>query len=383
MPHTAGTNPNHNSRICALVDNPHITDWFFYTKLTDWVQRWLYNALGADWHWYRFEYQTRGSTHAHGCAKLSSDPDICRLIQKVAAAWNILEAESNGTGIQQDDRARIFKEGEEAKAEVLSYCDWFVTTCNDAVPDELWSLPNPHPCTVSIHNVVDLEDDYHHLVNSIQRHTCCSAAYCLKKGLDNKLHNAVLTIYPRPNQTHSTRELEKLGDGIIRAILISKRNDPHLNSHSRLVLQNWRANVDLQIVVDVHACARYMAKYVAKAEPRSKSVSDIFTSCVQACPQNGNSTSVLRSAMIKAEGERDFSAQETAHMLLSLPLTSCTFSFCILSLTGDCKRDAETDELTLHHSFLELYSRRTTNHTTILNCTTFSTKLIIRLHLSI
>ena len=45
LPHTAGTNSNHNSRICALVDNPHITDWFFYTKLTDWVQRWLYSVL--------------------------------------------------------------------------------------------------------------------------------------------------------------------------------------------------------------------------------------------------------------------------------------------------------------------------------------------------
>ena len=362
LPHTTGTNLDHNSRICAVIDNPHITDWFFYTKLTDWVQHWLYDALGADWHWYRFEYQARGSTHAHGCAKLSSDPDICRLIQKVAAAWNILEEESNGTVIQQDDREQVLKEGEEAKAEVLSYCDWLVTTCNDAVPDALWSLPNPHPCTVSIHNVVDLEDDYHDLVNSVQRHTRCSTAYCLKKRSEQQTPQCRFN-YPRPNQTHSTLEFEKLGDGIIRATLISKRNDPRLNSHSHLLIQNWRANVDLQVVVDVHACARYMAKYVAKAEPRSKSVSDIFTSCVQACPHDGNSTSVLRSAMIRAVGERDISAQETAHMLLSLPLTSCTFSFCILSLTGDrkIKRDAETDKLSLHHSFLELYSRRTTN----------------------
>lgn len=66
---------------------------------------------------------------------------------------------------------------------------------------------------------------------------------------------------------------EKLGDDIIRATLITKRNDPCLNSHSRLLLQHWRANVDLQVVVDVHACAHYMAKYVAKGEPHSKTVS--------------------------------------------------------------------------------------------------------------
>ena len=148
--------------------------------MTDWVQQWLYDALRADWHWYRFEYQARGSTHAHGCAKLSNDPGICGLIQKVALAWNILD-DANSTIIQPDERVHILQEGEKVKAEVLSYCDWLVTTCNDALPDELWSLPNPHPCTISIRNVVDLEEDYHNLTNSVQRHTRCSAAYCLKK----------------------------------------------------------------------------------------------------------------------------------------------------------------------------------------------------------
>ena len=359
LPHPAGITPQ-NARICAIINNPHITDWFFYTKLTDWVQHWLYDALGADWHWYRFEYQACGSTHAHGCAKLSNDPGICGLIQKVALAWNISD-DANSTVIQPDERAHILQEGEKAKIEVLSYCDWLVTTCNDALPDELWFLPNTHPCIISIRNEVDLEEDYHNLTNSVQRHTR-SAAYCLKKKSGQQTPQCRFS-YPRPTQTESTIEFEKLGDGIIRATLLTKRNDPRLNSHSRLLLQNWRANVDLQIVVDVHACARYMAKYVAKAEPRSKSVSDIFTSCVQPCPEDESSRSALRRAMIRAVGERDFSAQETAHMLLSLPLISCTFSFYTLSLTGCRKviRNAEMDEISLHRSILDLYGTRDTN----------------------
>lgn len=182
LPHPADIDPDHSSCVCAVIDNPHITDWFFTTKLADWVQHWLYDALGADWHWYHFEYQARGSTHAYGCAKLSNDPGICSLIQKAAAAWAILEEESNSNGCQSqsrtEDRARTVQEGEEAKATVLSYCDWLVTTCNDALPDELWSLPNPHLCTISIHNVVDLEQDYQDLANTVERHTRCSAAYC-------------------------------------------------------------------------------------------------------------------------------------------------------------------------------------------------------------
>ncbi len=38
--------------------------------------------------------------------------------------------------------------------------------------------------------------------------------------------------------------------------------------------------------------------------------------------------------MVRSVGERDFSAQETAHQLLSLLLVSCTFSFAPLSLDG-------------------------------------------------
>ncbi len=39
------------------------------------------------------------------------------------------------------------------------------------------------------------------------------------------------------------------------------------------MLQHWRANVDLQVTVDVLACARYLTKYAAKGEPRSNPVS--------------------------------------------------------------------------------------------------------------
>ena len=38
--------------------------------------------------------------------------------------------------------------------------------------------------------------------------------------------------------------------------------------------------------------------------------------------------------MVRSVGERDFSAQETAHQLVSLPLVACSFSFVTLSLDG-------------------------------------------------
>ena len=50
--------------------------------------------LDADWHWFRFEYQARGSIHAHGCAKLKNDPDITTLRACAAKPWSLFETQS-------------------------------------------------------------------------------------------------------------------------------------------------------------------------------------------------------------------------------------------------------------------------------------------------
>ena len=165
---------------------------------------------------------------------------------KAATAWMLVQQHNSEDAID----SYLIREGELAKIAVLQYADWLVTTCNLALPDEFWRLPDPHPCAVSI-NVTDSDGDYCDLVNTIQRHTQCSAAYCLrKKGpqQEPKCHFD----YPRPLQAESTLTFEKLSDNTIRATLTTKRDDPRINTHNRLMLQNWRANVDLQVIVDVN-----------------------------------------------------------------------------------------------------------------------------------
>ena len=72
----------------------------------------------------------------------------------------------------------------------------------------------------------------------------------------------------------------------------------------------------------------------------------------------------LRSAMLRSVGERDFSAQETAHQLLSLPLVSCTYSFVTLSLDGGCrvKKNDQSDDHSLEPSLLDHYGARSSLH---------------------
>ena len=50
-----GTQPTHQMRVQAVISNPHITDWYFSSKLSDWIDHWLYKTLDAEWHWFQYE----------------------------------------------------------------------------------------------------------------------------------------------------------------------------------------------------------------------------------------------------------------------------------------------------------------------------------------
>lgn len=99
--------------------------------------------------------------------------------------------------------------------------------------------------------------------------------------------------FPHPEQLHSTIEFEQVENGDICATSKTKRNDPSINSHNRLLIQHWNTNVDIQIIINAEMCARYMATYVSKGEPRSKPVSSIFKSCIDRL----NSTSHAHTAL--------------------------------------------------------------------------------------
>ena len=64
----SGSNNIAEDRHRNVINNPHITDWFFTQRLENFIKHWLYNSLDAEWHWYIFEYQAWGRIHCHGVA---------------------------------------------------------------------------------------------------------------------------------------------------------------------------------------------------------------------------------------------------------------------------------------------------------------------------
>ena len=152
-----------SSRSKALQENPAIADWFFHHRIQKFINAFYIGVLGATDFWLRFEWQHRGSPHVHGLAWLPDAPNV----------EQVLASSATGT--------------DAAKEALIQHVDRIVSTTNPAVlPDgsNLDDAPspktNPHICNLPYAEVEDFNQDLADLIATCQRHTRCSAAYCLR-----------------------------------------------------------------------------------------------------------------------------------------------------------------------------------------------------------
>ena len=297
-----------SSRTTAVIENPAIADWFFYHRIQKFIEVYYVGILGATDYWMRFEWQHRGSPHVHGLAWLPNSPNVEALLSN------------------SDNSA-------EAKQVIMQYADNIVSTCNPAVlPDgsNVSDAPapktDPHVCNQAYTEVEDYDKDLADLVATCQRHTRCSASYCLrtKNGRQECRFG-----YPKPLQPHTILMTD--GD---EPTLLTARNDGMVNSFNPVQLSAWRANVDMQYIVSRRKVIEYCTKYVTKSEPRSQSLINVFTNIVRSVNDGNNSLKVVQKLLTNSVGDRDYSAQETCHILLQLPMFKASRDFIVLSLDG-------------------------------------------------
>jgi len=126
-----------------IIKNPHWIDWFFTIRVKNFVKYWLYDIMGATWHWYGFEYAVmRGSIHCHGLAKLKDDPGLCKLTETALTGFLTKVKLDSG---EINDSEKLITEGENAEKIVCSYIDTIVSAQNPLDTEE-WLKPIIHPC---------------------------------------------------------------------------------------------------------------------------------------------------------------------------------------------------------------------------------------------
>lgn len=78
----------------------------------------------------------------------------------------------------------------------------------------------------------------------------------------------------------------------------------------------------------------YCAKYATKCEPCSQSMREIFNSIVKSLKDGNTALTAVQKLLINSVGQRDYSSQETCHLLLQLPMFKASQDFVVLSLDG-------------------------------------------------
>ncbi|XP_020896155.1 uncharacterized protein LOC110235051 [Exaiptasia diaphana] len=353
-----------------VIDNPHLVDWFFTQRLESFIKYWLHDTLDAKWHWYRFEYQGRGSIHCHGTAKLNNDPGLCDLTKVALKGYLAQKFKDENTVEDSTELDQDIEAGNEATQTACKYVDWLLSTMNPNPPDEeMWIRPDVHPCQRQYNDIPewDMDSDYVDILNMVQRHTRCSTNYCLrKKSSENELKCRFHFPFDHCSQTKI--EFEKVNskssnEQQYRAKIVMKRNDSRLNNNQRLQLQGWRANCDIQVIIDHYACVEYLTKYAAKGEPRSPMLKQTFNSIVKNADNSSNPHKAIKKVVMKTLGERDYAAQETMHHLLSLKLHSSSFNVIPISLNGSRRvsinqSKGDSDITCTSNSLLDVYANR-------------------------
>lgn len=113
-------------------------------------------------------------------------------------------------------------------------------------------------------------------------------------------------------------------------------------------------------MIDQYACIEYLSKYAAKGEPKSPMLTETFD-IVLKNTDNSDAQKTLKKIAMRTLGQRDFSAQETMHLLLSLKLYSTTFNVLPVSLYGSRRVNPNQHSASApctKDSLLDLYAKR-------------------------
>ena len=102
--------------------------------------------------------------------------------------------------------------------------------------------------------------------------------------------------------------------------LLLKRDvsEIRINSYNKLLLQSWKANMDLQFILDPYACAAYIVSYVSKGQ---RGMSNLLSNACAAAREHENDIrQQVRQVGNVFLTHVEVGAQEAAYIVLGMPL---------------------------------------------------------------
>lgn len=367
-----------------LEANPALAAHFFALKTELYLEHICIGILGATAYWSRYEWQSRGATHAHYFLWLPDVPSVAHLetwireelelVREGRAAGDDEEdtdrdpnAKPSYTSEELDDIVDELNRRALADRATQEAARWWATKAqhnNEAwdAAEELPDMPRgaPHPAGLKFSDLgtmADLRhgdyagkanlnpgdapkwltDDVALCRNKMTRHTD-HVPYCLRRNIKS---GVLFCRFHFPLRGHEPMDtphfyVERNG-GHFRWKVHLGMNDPLMNTVNLWQIAAHRANVDFRPLFDHHTAIEYSTKYATKAEKGSNAIEAVFAHAVSRASNNydddASAVHAYASFLVQTVGGRDWSSQEVGHVLFGHDTCIATHDFDYATLT--------------------------------------------------
>ena len=385
---TADDRERYKRKTRNLQRYPHLVAQFFHLKTQLYIEHVCVGIMGANAYWVRYEWQSRGSVHAHYMLWFndapstdfleeiaeqevrrasedlipSSDPKECKAQQiEIAkrAADAINERALQLLNDEESDMAKLVRywtgKERDAKsgAELPARCDRASPNFDKNEGTVHMVQGKSHPCALR-HDDPNLPFDV--AANAIKdkacRHTShspyclrttkdCSNPYC-RFGIPYQLR-----LDPNGEELPAHMFVEIVNDTHLRWRLYLKLEDPLMGTTNEWQVRSCRSNCDFKVLIDLKAAMDYCVKYVSKSEKPSKAYDKLLHEITVEIEKKDESDSNAQAASILSDpaasacrtflcrlvSSRDLSSQEVAHCQCGAPTVWASHKFFTISLT--------------------------------------------------
>ena len=295
---------------CRLIQSDPVTcARHFDFQFNTFMKKCLLNEIAPlgkirDW-FYRVEYQQRGSPHVHMLIWLEDAPvfgvdkdeDVSSYIDKIITC----RKPNDDTTLLNLVNRQMHRHSHTCRKRGKSVCRF-----NYPQPP-MRSTRILHPLeSVSESDVKILKDLWKDIKKELND---------LKEGVDITFDQLMENL-----GVSEERYILAIRSSLNSPTVFLKRmpNELRVNNYNPACLKAWRANMDVQYVLDVYACAMYIVSYISKAQ---KGMSELLQkACAEAKEGNSTIKQQVRDIGNKFLNSVEISAQEAVYIILQLPM---------------------------------------------------------------
>ena len=299
LTHDEASNLSARDRERYLVENPDIASRHFQRRFNSFFEHVLQGQeqpLGeiTD-HFWRIEFQKRGSPHVHGLLWVKDAPDVLALSE---------------TDEGREELAKFVDKYISASTmtnEELAVCDCArcVAKADTTSTRDILTERPPNASLTTKESMCDVS----RIVQRVQQHVCYDGSSCRQKS------GVCRFDFPKVLREHTTIERTTTSKGTPIVRIEPRRNHEATNNYCPKLLRVWRANMDIKLIGNAYGAAEYTAAYCSKAEPDTSRFRHAIAKALGRCDANLPYCGLLKKIANASLSIREVSAQEAFYIL--------------------------------------------------------------------